>query len=105
MKLSPITLVLSAVAGGNAAGSVCSILAIPTSFDHQNVSLEGTIAILKETNPAFPLGDEINNPSKPCFKSSSPQNNHLTSGAPRPVLKSTYPITVHPYSFNLAISI
>jgi hypothetical protein len=45
------TLVLfSAAATGNAAEvPVCSIIAKPTSFDHQNVSLEGTITGLRET--------------------------------------------------------
>ena len=41
---------LSAAAVGNAADvPICSIIAKPTSFDHQNVSLQGTIAGLKET--------------------------------------------------------
>jgi hypothetical protein len=39
-----------AVTVGNAADtSLCSIVAKPTSFDHQNVSLEGAVASLKET--------------------------------------------------------
>jgi hypothetical protein len=48
--LSPLVLFLSAVAVGNAADTpVCSVIAKPTSFDHQNVTLEGTVASLKET--------------------------------------------------------
>ena len=41
---------LSAAAVGNAADvPICSIIAKPTSFDHQNVSLQGTIGSLRET--------------------------------------------------------
>ena len=45
-----LVLLFSAAATGN-AGEVplCSIIAKPTSFDHQNVSLEGTITGLRET--------------------------------------------------------
>lgn len=45
-----LVLVLSAVAVGNTAEvPICSIIAKPTSFDHQNVSLDGTVSSLKET--------------------------------------------------------
>jgi hypothetical protein len=48
--LSPLVLLLLAVAVCNAADTaVCSVIAKPASFDHQNVSLEGTVAGLKET--------------------------------------------------------
>jgi hypothetical protein len=49
--LSPLVLLLSAVAVGNTAEApICSIIAKPTSFDHQNVSLEGTVTELFEAN-------------------------------------------------------
>jgi hypothetical protein len=47
---SPLVLFLATIAVCNAAGTpVCSVIAKPTSFDHENVSLEGTVASLKET--------------------------------------------------------
>jgi hypothetical protein len=51
-QLTAATLVLFflTVSSGNAAEvPICSIIAKPTSFDHQNVSLEGTIISLRET--------------------------------------------------------
>jgi hypothetical protein len=47
---SPLVLFLLAVAVGNAADTlVCSVIAKPTNFDNENISLEGTVAGLKET--------------------------------------------------------
>jgi hypothetical protein len=52
VQLTVATLVLffSTVSSGNAIDvPICSIIAKPTSFDHQSVSLAGTIAGLRET--------------------------------------------------------
>jgi hypothetical protein len=45
-----LSLLVALVASGHAAEvPICSIIANPKSFDHQNVSLQGTIGSLRET--------------------------------------------------------